>query len=118
MKKIIAVLVFLLPTLCAAAPNTPALIQYMGQLQCSTKAAFEKADIVRVSDASFVKAAEGCVPQDFKEELGGLPGNVKPTSREERVAGLVRSLKTRTSLCQQQSLSPSACIKMFAASED
>lgn len=108
----------LLPAYCAASQNPPALAQYMNQLQCSTKTAFDKVDTVDVNETVLIKAAEECVPLDYKAELTGLSDNVKPSTRQERVEGLVRSVKTRASLCRQQNLSAPACIKMFVPSQD
>lgn len=118
MKKTFIALVLTLPAVCLAGPNTPALSQYMSLLQCSTKAAFGTAEGLAQNDASFARAAESCVPQDFKAELAGLPDRVTPSTRDEQVAALVRSLKTRKALCEQQKLSPPECIKMFAAAQD
>jgi hypothetical protein len=118
MKKILIALVVLLPALCFAGPNTPALGQYMGHLQCATKVAFSNVDEAATTEASFVQAAEGCVPKEFKADITGLPAGVRPSTRDERVAALARSLKTREALCRQQKLSGAQCVKMFAASED
>lgn len=90
----------------------------MAQLQCSTRSAFADTTNSGANDASFVTAAESCVPKDFKAELAGLPDRVTPATRDEQVAALVRSLKTRKALCEQQKLSGSACIQMFAAAEN
>jgi hypothetical protein len=116
MKLIIAATALVSTAAWPAEPRSPALEQYMAQLQCVTKLSFHHIDAGVTTQAATLQAAESCTPLDFKAETAGLPDNFIPSTRAERIASQVRSVRFRMLLCARQNLSGARCVDMFRES--
>ena len=118
MKTIAAAALFLSSAAWPAESQSPALVQYRAQLQCVTELSFRHINAGLERQVATMQAADSCTPPDFKAETAGLPTNVIPSTRAERIESLVRSVKFRMSLCARQNLSGDACVAMFGESDN
>jgi hypothetical protein len=117
MKTIAAAALFLSSAGWPAESQSPALVQYMAQLQCVTELSFRHISAGLERQGAVIQAAELCIPPQFRAETAGLSPNVIPSTRAERIESLVRSVKFRMYLCARQNLSGSACVAMFGKSD-
>lgn len=101
-----------------AQPRTPALAQYMGQLDCTTLKAVNQVIAGTPRQDAIASAAEACVPAQFKPELRGLASSLRPATRAERIAALVSSANLRLTLCKDLNRVGDKCAAMFSPALD
>jgi hypothetical protein len=112
MKMIIWSLLFLSAT-AFAEPRTPALAQYMRQLDCTTSMAVDQLGRGEGKMEAVASSATACVPEQFIAEQGGLPAEMAAPNRVARIASLVNSAVLRLDLCERSNVKASACLKLF-----
>lgn len=81
--------------------DTPALRQFSQQANCAVQNATEKLGTDVIKQSVLLAAAESCVSPDFTPELGGLPANLVPPTRSERVQSIATAAGRRIKLCEQ-----------------
>lgn len=112
MKKIYLSLLFISAS-AFAQTTTPALEQYMQQLDCATAKALEQLDKGIQKHEAVASSASVCVPEPFVAEQGGLPTGLPAPTRAARIASLSDSAVLRLELCERSNVKTSACLKLF-----
>jgi hypothetical protein len=97
-----------------AQTRTPALTQYMEQLDCTTQKAVDLEIAGKPRQNAIATAAEACVSLQFKPELQGLSPSLLASTRSERVTALTSSASLRLTLCKDQGLVGGQCTAMFS----
>ena len=101
-----------------AETHSPALSQYMGQLDCTTRKAVDQVSAGQPQPAAIALAVQECVPQPFTPEMRGLANSLRPSTRAERIAALTSSARLRFAVCEDNGMAGDRCIGMFSAAVD
>ena len=128
MKNIMLVVCLFATTACAQQSHsalenfekerkTPALRQFQEQAQCTTEKALDLLGGDVLKQSVLFQAADACVPSPFTPEMGGLPANLQPSTRAERIASVSIAAGRRIKLCKDLGITGvsrnAECVKVF-----
>ena len=100
-----------------SAPLSPALAQYMEQLDCTTTNSVEQLSLGVPRSLAVERSVAACVLPSFVPNQGGLASTNTPPTRAERLSTITSSVSLRLDLCERASRKGDACLKLFQRSQ-